>query len=391
MATTESLTVYPETYDTSISTLCSVTNASNVVGKGSSNTSPATIQGSGNYSSPTTYWPFDVSAIPENATIDSVSCKAKIASASSSGWYGGSLSLCADTTEKASYTLSGFISSAITIYTISGGEWTRDEISNVKLKIYSKWYSGSKPKFYFYGADLTVEYTYQSEKYMLKVGGTWADVARVFKKVDGVWVEQESLEGVVDAEKTLVNGGEYDINALLPAGYTRLETFDADGSQVFDTGIAASADLEIEIGVTPNSAGLSEHAIFGSEWSLNGFFLMFYNSAIRFHSKGVSVDVTNFDTSGMNVIKCTQTSLTVNGATYDLAGTGTDSTDNIILFGVSDTADVTTGNNGILSCHFVKFKLNGVMDMYWIPCTNADGVAGFYDVVDKVFHTPGGG
>lgn len=66
----------------------------------------------------------------------------------------------------------------------------------------------SRRYFYIYGADLTVTYTYQSEKFMLKLGGSWTDVARVFKKVSGIWVEQESLEGVVDTSKKLVTGGE---------------------------------------------------------------------------------------------------------------------------------------------------------------------------------------
>ena len=61
---------------------------------------------------------------------------------------------------------------------------------------------------YFYGADLTVTYTYKNEKFMLKLSGAYNDVARTFKKVSGIWVEQESLEGVVDTSKKLVNGGE---------------------------------------------------------------------------------------------------------------------------------------------------------------------------------------
>ena len=61
----------------------------------------------------------------------------------------------------------------------------------------------------FYGADLTVTYTYQSEKFMLKLGGAYNDIARVFKKVNGIWVEQEELANVVDQTKRLVNGGEY--------------------------------------------------------------------------------------------------------------------------------------------------------------------------------------
>lgn len=37
----------------------------------------------------------------------------------------------------------------------------------------------------------------------------WHDIARVFKKVSGIWVEQTELANVVDQTKRLVNGGEY--------------------------------------------------------------------------------------------------------------------------------------------------------------------------------------
>lgn len=43
---------------------------------------------------------------------------------------------------------------------------------------------------------------------MLKLGGAWHDIARVFKKVSGIWVEQTELANVVDQTKRLVNGGE---------------------------------------------------------------------------------------------------------------------------------------------------------------------------------------
>ena len=60
----------------------------------------------------------------------------------------------------------------------------------------------------FYGADLTVTYTYQSEKFMLKLGGSWEGASRVFKKVSGIWVEQTELANVVEDGVRYKNGGE---------------------------------------------------------------------------------------------------------------------------------------------------------------------------------------
>ena len=62
---------------------------------------------------------------------------------------------------------------------------------------------------YFYGADLTVTYTYKNEKFMLKLDGKYNDVARVFKKVSGVWIEQTDLANVIEDGVRYQNGGEY--------------------------------------------------------------------------------------------------------------------------------------------------------------------------------------
>lgn len=61
---------------------------------------------------------------------------------------------------------------------------------------------------YYYGADLTVTYTYQSEQFMLKLGGSWEGASRVFKKVSGIWVEQSDLANVVEDGVRYKNGGE---------------------------------------------------------------------------------------------------------------------------------------------------------------------------------------
>lgn len=44
---------------------------------------------------------------------------------------------------------------------------------------------------------------------MLKLGGAWHDIARVFKKVSGIWVEQEELANVIEDGVRYKNGGEY--------------------------------------------------------------------------------------------------------------------------------------------------------------------------------------
>ena len=181
----------------------SISDPMNPVGKGTDNNTYAYI--SAFWTTAYAYWPFDVSIIPDNATIDSVECKAKVSLSNDS--------LCRGKIQLFSGDIAKGKAAPITdtrphVYKLSIETWTRSELNSVRLKTSIESTKANYRSIRIYGADLTVTYTYQSEKFMLKTGGAWADVARVFKKVNGIWVEQESLDGVVDTSKKLVNGGE---------------------------------------------------------------------------------------------------------------------------------------------------------------------------------------
>ena len=181
----------------------SISNPMNPVGKGTNNDTYADI--SAFWTTAYAYWPFDVSIIPDNATIDSVECKAKVSLSNDS--------LCIGEIQLFSGDIANGKAASIKytqprVYKLFRGTWTRSELNSVRLKTSIKSTKANLRSIHIYGANLTVTYTYQSQKFMLKTGGAWADVARVFKKVNGIWVEQESLDGVVDTSKKLVNGGE---------------------------------------------------------------------------------------------------------------------------------------------------------------------------------------
>ena len=60
--------------------------------------------------------------------------------------------------------------------------------------------------------------------------------------------------------------------------YTRLNYIESTGAQYIDTGVAPTTNMKLIINLTPISSSMSEHAIFGSTWAANGFFLMFYQN-----------------------------------------------------------------------------------------------------------------
>lgn len=199
---TETKTFYPGAYEDATGLYGDIKNPNNPVGKGSNNTTYARF-GARNKTA-IVYWPFDVSAIPVDATIESVACKAKSKGPIYAGT-SGAMQLYSGTTPKGRS-----VSSPTSAGTkdITAGAWTRSELNDIRLRTSVKNPSSSTEYFDFYGADLTVTYTYQSEKFMLKTGGAWADVARVFKKVNGIWVEQTELANVIEDGVRYQNGGE---------------------------------------------------------------------------------------------------------------------------------------------------------------------------------------
>lgn len=72
---------------------------------------------------------------------------------------------------------------------MSCGTWTREELNNIRLLTRITNSYSDVSTFCFYGADLTIQYTVNNEKFMLKLGGDYENVARTFKKVSGIWVE----------------------------------------------------------------------------------------------------------------------------------------------------------------------------------------------------------
>ena len=178
---TETKTFYPGPYDSVESSVQSVKNATNPVGKGSTNTTYATIYlvtGSG--ATTTIYWPFDLSAIPSGAEIDSVSCKVKASVSSRSGVSSASVQIYSGSTPKGiSIGLSD--STSASANTLSVGTWTRSELQNCRLCLKAQRGTSSTSttrSLLFYGADLTVTYTHQSEKFMLKLSGVMEDGVR---------------------------------------------------------------------------------------------------------------------------------------------------------------------------------------------------------------------
>lgn len=116
----------------------------------------------GNYAETYVYFKFDTSALPANATIVSVECKAnfyKPSGATTTRFSALYATMCSGTTEKGTAI---DIPNNTNVKTFSPGTWTRAELSDVRVKIYAQRTTSNTGTNYglrIYGGTLTIKYT----------------------------------------------------------------------------------------------------------------------------------------------------------------------------------------------------------------------------------------
>jgi len=156
------------------------------------------------------YLTFDLSSIPADAIINSVSCNAKayIDNQNAARIAEKQVQLFSGTEAKGT-AITMPTSSASGIVSLDTGTWTREELDNLTLRFYAaRGYSGTSNNYYIYiyGADLTIEYTSGGVTQTLKIksNGNWTDVSKVYKKENGEWIEQTELSQVFDTNTNYV-------------------------------------------------------------------------------------------------------------------------------------------------------------------------------------------
>lgn len=114
------------------------------------------------------YYTFDCSSIPNDATINSVTCSVRARVSSTSRVTSTNAQLYTGTTAKGSSSTFASTSSTNT-FSLTTGTWTRSELGDLRLRIGATGASGSgggsSRYIYFYGASVTISYTYEETVY----------------------------------------------------------------------------------------------------------------------------------------------------------------------------------------------------------------------------------
>lgn len=165
---TSTATSYPVSYTTSGT--INGTRYKNAIGKGADTSAVSGNDYSNGGSSSTAYinYKFEFEGVPENATIDSVTCQVKghLENTSRST---ANLQMYHGSTAKGTQTK--FTSTSAQTITVSCGTWTREEIDDMYLRFTIGYYGGLVN-----GATVTVTYTWNDTKYTITTSATGVEI-----------------------------------------------------------------------------------------------------------------------------------------------------------------------------------------------------------------------
>lgn len=180
-----SIEAYPADFTTS--GMSSTSNASACIGKSAdAGSSTANMYSSGSGTTGVVEYSFDLSSVPANATVSSVSCRVK-AHEENSSRSTFTLQLYSGDTPKGSETTVNGTSN--TIYTLSTGSWTRADLDSLSLHTEYGYYGGLVA-----GATLVVEY--ESERQatctLTVTEDGWSLAGDMYRKSGGSWSKASS-------------------------------------------------------------------------------------------------------------------------------------------------------------------------------------------------------
>ena len=174
--------------------------------------------------------------------------------------------------------------------------------------------------------------------------------------------------------------------ASLPSGYTKLAYIQSSGTQYVDTGFVPNQDTRIIYDCERLSTASAEH-FFGVRTGTSAkeaFCFYIYNSGWRYAYNN-NLAVGNDPSTGRYVFDANKNVMTINGsltlkstyAKFKASATAT-------LFSMrSVNSGISYGSHKLFSCQIYD---NGNLIRDFVPCVNASGAVGLYDLVGRKFY-----
>ena len=188
-------------------------------------------------------------------------------------------------------------------------------------------------------------------------------------------------------------GGIHTKPLALPTGYTKLSYIQSSGTQWTDTGFKPTGATKVVIDFQMVSQGSAQQGVFGSRPGASGRFTVFTGDStgalqVDYGTYGTLATETNtisgLNLNNRNTIEVNN-SLIINGNTVKtVSAVSFTSTYNLFLFANNNAG--TAQLPGAMKLYSCQIYDNGTLVRDFVPCINASGEVGLYDLVGKQFY-----
>lgn len=174
----------------------------------------------------------------------------------------------------------------------------------------------------------------------------------------------------------------------LPSGYTELAYIQSSGTQWIDTGFKPNQDTRVVMNCYVISFNSCDMFLFGARVSAGN--TAFYVAADDTNTKwfiSYGSDVQNpvGTCIGHHSIDMNKNSVSIDDAITTLSASTFQSASNLLLFS-TNTAGSADSQRGTMNLYSCQIYDNGTLVRDFVPCINASGEVGLYDLVGKQFY-----
>lgn len=182
------------------------------------------------------------------------------------------------------------------------------------------------------------------------------------------------------------------IKRILPSGYTQVEYIESTGSQYVDTGFTPNQDTRVVANVLFEPGVESRYLLGARKSSGTSSFIFSYSSNGYYVSQyGNTTDSIDevFNRSVPFVLDKNKKITYIDGVKVKTATSATfTAPGTMYLFGINQNGSALLSASRFYSCLVYD---NDILIRDYVPCTNASGVAGLYDVVNETFYVDAAG
>lgn len=336
----------------------------------------------------TSYYRFNLSALPVGATINSIVVKYKARISSTSYISPRTISIVSGTTVKGTaQTLGTKATDDKTFGQITG--LSEAEVRALGIKLYAKRGTSATTQvrnILMYGATLTVDYTPSADRYYINESGAWRQLSNpaFYKKVNGVWVLQSA--------SPFTTTGKYERKSLLPDAYQQVDYLQSDGTAYIITNFTKQPGVTVDM----TAQFVSGSGALVGDMDLRGYWAggYGYDTTIGYGLYSDTATGIASTTKATIEIVFASTSTTMTVTTESTSGScsatevvHTASSDAHWCVFAADDSGARTATARIWSVEF-----SGAFSALLIPCyRKSDNELGFYDVTNNTFYTNAAG